>query len=75
MTMDCLWVQMPVVKDGWEVDALSVALAMVIGAVVGGLIALGCAKLCMKDLIRKKVSRDMSAVKYGGHVWDQMSLK
>ena len=51
----CLLVEMPVVKDFWEVDTLSVVLAVIIGAVVGGLIALGCSKLCMKDLMRYKV--------------------
>jgi hypothetical protein len=54
-SMDCLWVLMPITQDGWDVDAMSIGIAVAIGLIVGALIALGCWKLCLNDIMRQKV--------------------
>ncbi|ELT95534.1 hypothetical protein CAPTEDRAFT_186106 [Capitella teleta] len=69
--MSCLWVLMPNTRDGWDIDPLSIGLAVFIGLLVGGLIALGCWKLCIKDIMRyKKMDPEcgyMASNRYASH--------
>ena len=62
----CLPVEIPVEKSGWDVDTTSIAIAFVIALVVGALITLGCAKLCMKDIYKHNAQRRSEEMgKYG----------
>ncbi len=52
----CLPVFIEKESNTWNTDKLSIGIGFLVGLIVGGLIAFGCSKLCMKDIAKKKVS-------------------
>ena len=51
----CLAVEVEVEKSLLDADFMSIGIAVAIGLIVGGLLMLVCAKLCLKDIAKKRV--------------------
>ena len=52
----CLDIYVVQEQNTWNIDPLAVGISFAVATIFGVLVALGCAKLCMKDFIRHKVT-------------------
>ncbi|KAK2151622.1 hypothetical protein LSH36_356g01036 [Paralvinella palmiformis] len=50
----CLDIYVVQEQNTWNIDPLAVGISFAVATIFGVLVALGCAKLCMKDFIRHK---------------------
>lgn len=60
---DCIAVHVERELTFWETDKVGIGVGALVGFIVGGLIALACSKLCMKDIVKKKVSHSSRFIK------------